>query len=277
MNKVIAKLPKVHLFTKRQKIITTAVILSLGLLYTQLVPIYLINKFIVALSGLSYLLSLWALWEGISERGSSKSRILLKAVILLILPTLFTLAVASYYFLLPVRWLTRLPVAVAFGLAYYCLLLSQNVFNVSAMRTIPLYRAASTVAFTFTLITAFLLFNVIFSFEMIFFANGLAIFLLSLPLILQVLWSLEMDRLSTSLMLSAIILSLVLSEIGLSLSFWPISGPMGSLILATALYVILGVITHNLKDRLSRGVTLEYLGVGGIVFLVALLTTSWTG
>lgn len=267
MSKFIFRLPKFHLFTKRQKIVTTSAILTLGLLYTQLVPYYLTYRFIIGLGVIAYVLSLWALWEGMTR---------VKAIVLLLLPILFTVAVAAYYFLLPVRWLTRLPVAVAFGVSYYCLLLSQNVFNVSAIRTIPLYRAASTVTFLFSLITAFLLFNVILSFGMLFIWNGIGVFLISLPLILQMLWSIEMEGVDNVLVFTSLFLSLVLGEVALSLSFWPISGPMASLILATAMYVILGISTHQFRGRLTREVVLEYIGVGGVVFLVALFTTSWT-
>ncbi len=267
-NKIVLRIKNIHVLGKRQKIIITSIILSFGLLYTQLVPIYLTYHFIFGLSVLALLLSIWALWEGLSR---------LKAMVLLILPTLFTLAVAGYYYLLPVVWLTRFSVAAAFGLSFYCLLLSQNVFNVSSIRTIPLYRAASTVAFTFTLITAFLLFNVILSFEMIFFWNGVAVFLLCLPLILQVLWSIEMEGVNSQILLTGIFLSLVLGEIGLALSFWPLSGPMASLILSTVLYVVLGIMTHSIRDRLSKNAVYEYIVVGAVVFLVAMFTTSWTG
>lgn len=253
-------------FTKRQKIITTSVILSFALLYTQLVPFYLTHKFIFVLTGLSYILSLWALWEGISK---------LKAFILLILPTLFTLAIASYYFLLPVRWLTRLPVAVLFGLSFYTLLLSQNVFNVASIRTIPLYRAASTVAFLFTLLTSYLFYNVIFSFGLLFIWNGVVVFLLSLPLILQVIWSVEMEDVNRIITFYSVVLAAIIGEIAISLSFWPISASMASLVLSSALYISLGITTHSMKDRLTKHFALECIGIGVVVFLVALLTTSW--
>jgi len=253
---------------KREKIITSSVILSVGLLSTQLVPFYLTYKFIIGLAVLAYFLSLFSLWEGIDR---------VKAVVLMILPTLFTLAVASYYFLLPIRWLTRLPVALAFGLTFYTLLLSQNVFNVASIRTIPLYRVASTTVFVLTLITAYLLFNVLFSFDLMFVWNGVGIFLLSLPLIIQVVWSIEMEGLSNLVMIYSLVISLVVAEIGVALSFWPISNPMASLSLATALFVTLGISTHALKDRLSRGVVLEYIGWGVLIFIIAGFTTSWTG
>ena len=163
---------------KRQKIIVTTLILSLGLLSTQLVDFSLRFAFIGGLGVLAYILSLWSLWEGIN---------LTKAIILMILPAFFTVAVSSFYFLLPVRWLTRLPVAFTFGLMFYLLLLAQNVFNVAAIRTIPLYRAASTASFLFTLLSAFFIFNVIYAFNLLFLWNGVVVLVVSFPLVLQVL------------------------------------------------------------------------------------------
>lgn len=266
--KISIRIPKRLVLNKREKIIVASVILSLGLLSTQLVPFYLTNRFIVGLAVAAYLLSVWALWEGLNT---------LKAVVLMLLPTLFTLAMASYYFLLPVRWLTRLPVAVAFGLTFYTLLLSQNVFNVASARTIPLYRVASTTVFVLTLLTAYLLFNVLFSFDLFFVWNGVGAFLLSLPLITQVIWSIEMEGISSLVAVYSLILALVIGEIALVLSFWPISNPMASLVLSTALFITLGVSTHALRDRLNRGVVWEYVCWGVLIFVVASLTTSWAG
>lgn len=253
---------------KRHKIILVSILLSLGLISTQLVPFYLTYRFIVGLALFAFVLSIWALWEGLNS---------LKAIILMILPTAFTLAVASYYFLLPVRWLTRLPVAFAFGLVFYTLLLSQNVFNVASIRTIPLYRVASTTVFVLTLITVYMLFNVIFSLNLFFIWNGLAVFLISFPLILQVIWSLDMEGLSSFILIYSAVLALIVTEMAIALSFWPIAKPMSSLILSTGLYVTLGIATHTLKDRLNRVDVWQFLGWGLGVFLIAIITTSWTG
>jgi len=254
---------------KRQKIIIASVLLTFGLLSTQLVDFNLRFKFLAGLALLAYFVSLWALWEGIS---------LLKAIVLLILPTLFTLGLASFYFLLPVRWLTRLPVAFLFGLSFYLLLLSQNVFNVASIRTIPLYRAASTAAFLFTLITAFFLFNVIHAFHLLFIWNFLLVFIVSFILILQIFWSIEMkEKLDTTILVQSFILSLCLGEISLALSFWPMVTTMWSLTIASSMYVFAGLSIHILRDRISRRVVWEYLTIGTFVFLVAFLTTSWGG
>ena len=265
--KIRIKIRKFKL-NKREKIVVASVVLSLGLVSTQLVPFYLTYRFIIGLTVLAYCLSLWALWEEMDKQ---------KAVLLLILPTLFTLAIASYYFLLPVRWLTRLPVAFLFGLTFYILLLSQNVFNVASSRTIPLYRVASTTILILTLITAYLLFNVLFSFNMLFIFNGIGIFLICVPLILQMMWSLEMEGLNSLVIVYTLILSLLIAELGTILSFWPISKAMASLVLSTGLYITLGISAHTFKERLNRGVIWEYVGWGVLIFLVAIFATSWRG
>lgn len=256
-------------FNKRQKIILTAAILTIGLLSTQLVDFNLRFKFIAGLAILAYVLSLWSLWEGVN---------LTKAVVLMILPVFFTGAVASFYFLLPVRWLTRLPVAVAFGFFVYLLLLAQNVFNVAAIRTIPLYRAASTAAFLFTLLSAFFIYNVVYAFNLLFLWNGLVVFLISFPLILQVLWSINMeDRVSTAVFAQSLVLSFVMGELALVFSFWPMPTTIWSLALSSSMYVLVGLTTNFLRGRGSRRVVMEYLGIGAIVLIVSFLTTSWTG
>lgn len=255
--------------TKRQKIIITSVVLTLGLLSTQLVDFNLRFRAIAWLGVLSYILSLWSLWEGINKT---------KAVILMILPTLFTIAVASFYFLLPVRWLTRLPVASLFGLMFYLLLLSQNVFNVASIRTIPLYRAASTANFLFTLMSAFFIFNVIYAFNLLFLWNGVAVLLISFPLILQSLWTITMeDFVSAHVLAQSLVLSLILAELAVSFSFWPMPTTIWSLALSSSMYVLLGLATQFLRGRQNRRVVWEYVGIGAIVLIVSFLTTSWTG
>lgn len=255
--------------TKRQKIIIASILVSLGLLSTQLVNFDLRFRFILGLALFAYTLSLWALWQGIN---------LTKAIILMIMPTFYTLAVSSFYFLLPVRWLTRIPVAALFGLSFYLLLLAQNIFNVAAIRTIPLYRAASTTVFLFTVITAFFIYDVLLAMHLSFLLNGVLVLLISFPLVLQVLWSGEMeDRVDMATVIQSFIISLVLGELGLVFSFWPMVTAMQALLIASAMYVVLGLTTQHLKERLTKRVGMEYLVIGALVLLVAFMTTSWTG
>jgi len=155
--------------------------------------------------------------------------------------------------------------------------LSQNVFNVAASRAIPLYRAASTVSFLFTLITAFFLFNVVFAYNLAFYWNMLIVFLISFPLILQSLWTIELGSISKVVMLHSLVLSLVIAEMALSLSFWPLAPTIWSLFLSTTFYILLGMSTEYLRERLTRRIVLEYTGVGIVVLIISFFATTWGG
>lgn len=254
---------------KRQKIIIAAILLTIGLLFAvSHNNLFYRVQFVLGLGVLAYLISLWALWEGMTR---------LKAVVLLTLPAFFTIAMASFAYLLPLRWLVRMPFAVFYGLCTYFILLSQNVFSVAAIRTIPLYRAASTVSFLFTLITAFLLYSVVYSLNLPFFWNALAIFVITFPLVLQIIWSVEMESLDSRTIVTSFVVTLITAQFALALSFWPVATTMWSLFLASSLYVMLGVMTEQLRDRLTSRIAAEYLAIGVVIFLFTSWFTSWTG
>src|SRR5437763_27692 len=80
-----------------------------------------------------------------------------------------------------------------------------------------------------TILTAFLIFVVVHSFDLLFIWNGLIILFLSFLLTLQMLWTVEMgERPSGRLILQSFIVSLNLGEIALALSFWPLNHIMWS-------------------------------------------------
>lgn len=255
---------------KRQKIILASLIMSLGLIYSTQTTgaIFLRVQLIIIFGIVAYLLSLWALWEGINK---------LKAIILLILPAMYAVAVASFYFLLPIRWLTRLPVVFLFAISYYTLLLSQNVFNVASIRTIPLYRAASTASFLFTLITAFFLFNVVYALNLPSYWNGVVVFILTLPLALQLLWTVEMEKISSPIIVYSIVIALLVGEGAVALSFWPVAPTTWSLALSTMIYVLLGLTIEFVRDRINQKIVWEFIGVGVVVLTFTILATSWGG
>lgn len=262
--------------SKRKKIIITSIVITIGfIISTQItILIFLQLRLIIFIGVLTYILSLWSLWEGMTKT---------KAVVLLILPVLFAIAMPAFIFsqqLWQVRWLTRVPAAIIFGLAFYSLLLSQNVFNVASIRTIPLYRAASTVTFLFTLFSAFLIFHVLHIFNLSFYINALIIFAISFLLILPVLWSIKMEEgISSKILIYSFILSVITSEFGLVLSFWPIAkfSFMWSVGITAVLFTTLGIGVDQLRDRLTSKEVALYSCFVFFVFLALTFFTSWTG
>lgn len=262
---------------KRKKIIIATMILTFGLIATTHTNLFIFLQFriILGLAILAVLLTLWALWEGMNKT---------KAFVLLILPVLYMIAVPSLYIagqqVWQIRWLTRVPAAILFGLSFYCLLLSQNVFNVASMRTIPLYRAASTASFVFSILTASLLYQVVRVFELPFYLNGIAVFAISFLIILQALWTVRMEeKIPAKLLIYSFILALILAEYAIVLSFWPIAkfSLMWGVSLSAALFIVLGLAIDKLRDRLFGREVALYLGFGFLAVLFLFFTTSWTG
>lgn len=260
---------KIFNLSKRKKFIITAIILTIGLVMIQVSGISWRYQAIVALAGLTYLLSAWSLIEGLSG---------IEWLTVLILPVLFTTGAGLFYFLTPASWLARLSVVLLYGLGMYSLLLTENIFSVAAIRTIQLIRSAHAVSFLLSLIASFFLYNVILSFRQDPWFNFLVVFLASFPLILQGLWCVNLEpKINKKIWFYSLALSLVLGEMALVFSFWPVTVVVGSLSLTTGLYIVLGLTQQYLSERLFKKTINEYIGVGIAVLIVILLTTHWGG
>lgn len=255
-------------FSKRQIFISSTLLLTLGLIGTQLLPTAFRYPSVLVLGIFSFLLSAFCLRDDLSKN---------EWLTLLTLPTLFTLGVSYFYFLLPVRWITRLPVAVFYALGYYGILLTENIFNVSAGRTIQLIRAAQTVGFYFTLITCFLFLDLLFSLHFPFFINFVLVFMALTLLFVQYFWSVLLtDKVEKTVWIYASTLAFVAAQIAIAVSFWPVKTLTSSLFLTSIFYAFLGIGGYELQERLFKRVALEFITVPIFVFILMFLTTSWT-
>lgn len=256
--------------SKRQKIVITSIIVTLGfILVTQPVNVLFKRYYLVGILGLiAYILSLISLWKGMSRS---------KAVLLFILPVFYVVAFLGFYFLFKyVRWLTRLPAAIFFGISFYWLILSQNILNVASDRAIPLYRAASTANFVYTIFTFILLVGIIFSLNLPFYWNGLFVAVISFPLSIQSLWSIKMEKLSSQIVVYALVLSLILGEGAVALSFWPQAPLINALYVNSINYIFLGILLEYLRDKLKKRVILEYFQIGvGLMLIIFFLTLKF--
>ncbi|TSC53999.1 MAG: Uncharacterized protein LiPW31_265 [Microgenomates group bacterium LiPW_31] len=255
--------------SKRQKFVITAILLSAGLLIIQLAQISWRYQAIVILTAITYFLAAWSLAEGLNG---------IEWFTVLILPSLFTAGIGLFYFLIPTAWGTRLPVIGLYGVGIYALLLTENIFSVAAIRTIQLLRAAQAVGFLLTIVTAFFLYDTILSFRLDPWFNFLLVGVVSLPLLLQGLWCVNLEeKIGRKIWFYSLALSLVLGEIALAFSFWPVTVAIGSLGLTTGLYTVLGLTQHKLSERLFKRTINEYFGVGIAVLIIIFLTTHWGG
>jgi len=251
---------------KRQKLVLTAVMLTVGLWGVQSAPLEWRYWLIGLFSAVSWVFAGWALREGLSG----------VEWLTVPMPTaLFSAAVALFYILLPESIWARLAIGLLFGVGQYALLLTANIFSVAAIRTIALFRAASAVGFVMTLLTGFFLYDSILSFRMPFWMVGIAVFVATVLLLLPSLWSVNLEgKLSRQLVSYTLWLSLLVGMLAMAISFWPISIAVSSLFLCTGLYIYMGITQHHFTQRLMTRMIWEYVTVGAVVLVTVLVTAG---
>ncbi len=255
--------------TKRQEFVIATGILVIGLILTQLVPLEFRYPMVAFLA----LVSLGA--SAIVLRNDLRG---IEWLTLLTLPALFTAAVSLFYFLLPVRWATRLPVAVAYAVGMYALLLTENIYNVAAERGIGLLRAAQSVGFLLTLVADFLLLFTIFSFRLPIFVTAALVAVVSGLLLIQSLWSYELGvKISPKIGEIVMVLTIIFFEMTWVLLFWPIKPILIALLLTSGFYSLAGMAQQYIVEKLYKKTMIEFLTVWCIVFVLALSTARWRG
>lgn len=255
--------------SKRQQFVIITIILTLGLIVTQMAPSDWRYPLVITFSLAAFLLTAFGLREDLAG---------IEWLTLLALPTLFTAAVLLFYFLLPIRWLTRLPVAALYAVGMYALLLTENIFNVAAERSIALLRAAHTIGFLLTLVTYFLLISTIFSFRLSIGWTVLFIGGISFALILQALWSVELTaRVSGVVGRITAVLTLALMELVWIFEFWPVTSTLIALFLTTCVYCSVGMAQQYIGEKFYKKTAVEFGSVALIVFIILLMATRWRG
>lgn len=255
--------------SKRQKFVLTSLVLALGFLIIQLG--YVANRYlgIGGLTGLALLLSFWSLRSGLGLNAR---------LLTLVLPITFTAGVGLFYFLLPATAFTAIPVLILYALGMYALLLTANIYTISAIRTIALLRAAHAAGFLLIMVTTFLLLDTLLSLRLSFWANGFLTGLVVFPLVLQGNWSFELeDRIGQNVLVYSGTLSFICAQAAALLSFWPVSVAVGALFLTTVVYVGLGITQAKLQGRLFAKTVQEYLLAGIIVYIAMFITSKWGG
>lgn len=255
--------------SKRQQFVIATGFLTFGLMLTQLVSEDWRYPMAVGLSLFAYGLSALVLRDDLKN---------IEWLTLLTLPTLFTAAVSLFYFLLPGRWLTRVPVVVLYAIGMYALLLTENIYNVAVDRTIALLRAAHSVGFLLTIVVYFLLVQTILAFRFSFVFNALLVGVITFVLSFQALWSVVLENpVSRRVWHITAAITAVLAESVWAFSFWPTQSTLIVLFLTTTFYGTVGMAQQYLVERLYKKTVIEFSSLTLIVFLIVFFTTRWHG
>jgi hypothetical protein len=250
--------------SKRQKLVTGVLISSFGLFVSE----YFLGRggilMIFFLAFLTDAILYFALYKDLEDNFNWQ---------VFILPFLFTLAFGLFYLLVPARLLTRIVMTSLYGVGLYSLFLAQNIFTVSAIRTIALLTSARTVSFTISLLSYFFLTNVVFSLHLNIFLTLLLILAYTLPMVAQSLWTYSLDSNFKSDLLWLSSITAVCLEVALILWFWPSTPTLLALFLTGIFYTVVGLSQAWFEKRLFRGVLFEYFWVSVVIFGVLILFT----
>jgi hypothetical protein len=252
---------------KRKRFIIATLLLTFLVLALSFLSFSRLKYSLVILALIVYFLTYFCILEGIEK---------IEWLMLFILPVYFTVTYLVFYFLLPVRWLTRLPFIFLYAISIYAILLSSNIFNVGVEKSLQLFRAAFSVNFLFSTLTSFLIFNLILSFKLNFFFNFVSIFVFIFPLLAQFLWSINPKTyFAKDLVKYTFLISLLLGELGLVFSFIPARSNILALFLTTSFYCLGGLFQAFLEEKLFKERIREYLAVLVIIFIITMLASSW--
>jgi len=223
--------------------------------------------FIPLLIVASYGVSFFSLYEGIEK---------IEWYTLFLMPVLLSVAMYLFYFLFPVRWITRIPFILTYGISMYATLLSSNIFNVGAEKNLQLYRAGFSVNYFIQTIVFFLMGNVLASFHWGFLANALIFGLISFAMSIQLYWSIKLDmHVSKEVLNHAWLTALLVSEGSLLLSFFPLQESIFALVVAVLYYCIAGLTHLHLDKRLFKHSVREYATILIVILAILFLSISW--
>lgn len=259
---------RILILEKRERFVVQTLFLTLGILLTQLIWEDYRFLMVVILSIFTYLSAAWSLREDIKK---------IEWLTLFILPVFYMGSVSMFYFLLPGRWISRIFITTVFALGMYAIMLIENIYNVAAIRTIQLLRAAQSIGLLISLIIIFLLSGIIYSLRMNYFWNSLLIMPGIYFLAFQSLWSIHLeDKPPPALYLYSALVSFIIGQVALALSFWPVNISAFSLFITSTYYTIISVVQQHLQEKLFKNTYREYIFVILFTFILLLITTHWS-
>ena len=220
---------------------------------------------------------MFTFWFGLEVK--KKTPMLLK-MMLVVLPISFFVGYGLFVAIIPYNIILGIILSVFFGIIIYAIFLVENVFMFAVgYKTVPLYRAAYTVGSMIMLLTAFFLFDSLYSFSLSFWLNMVFVYIISVLIFMYHFFSITIelpdDGKKMDIKSYILIPSLLMSELALVLSFWPVGIFKGSIYLTAIIYVIAGLIQSEIRGRLFKKVWLNFTWIGMAIILGIIMMTGW--
>lgn len=252
---------------RREKFVLAAVFLSFCLLVVQYMSLEWRYGVLAGFAVLTYFVTALVLFEDLQKH---------EWLTVVPGPALYALSVGLFYFLLPENVVTRITIMALFGVGMYALFLTTNIYAVAKGRTIQLLHAAHAIGLLFSLVTSLLFTNTIFSLRLPFYYTALLVGLVHLPIVFMSLWAVRLEKLvSREVWASTLVLTLLVTELALVLTFFPFSIWYYALFIMSFVYIGLGVLRSQLMGRLFQRALTEYVLVSAFVLILFFGLLPW--
>ncbi len=251
---------KIFSIDKRQKFVISVLLLTIGLIYTefQFGKAGVVISFFLAF--LTDLFLFWGLYKDIKERSVYE---------VFTLPFLYSLSFGLFCFLTP-NFIYKIVLAIVYAFGMYSLYLSQNIFVVSSTRTIALLSGARIVSFVVTLVSFFLLTNVVFTLHISIFLELFLVLIYTYILFYHSLWTYALQKITQPLAIWVSALTMCITELTAIMWFWRSRPPIVALFLTGFFYIVAGLSHIWFEKRFFKGILWEYAWVGFAVIFVLL-------
>ncbi len=252
---------------KRYRLVISALILTFFMLISTFFSFEAVYVFVPLLVVASYFLTFFCILEDIEHIGWFG---------FFFMPIAITISLYLVYFLFPGRWLTRIPFITLYAISIYAVLLTSNIFNVGVEKSLQLYRAAFSVNYFYQAFIAFLSMNFLMALQQNPFINMVGAGIITFLLAFHLLWTIRLKRyIEPEVLKYALVVSFILSQATLIISFVPLRQAISSLFIASLYYGLIGLIYHHLDSRLFKETVREYIIVLIFVASITLLSISW--
>lgn len=197
-------------------------------------------------------------------------------IMLFVLPVLWTLEWYVFFYMVPVRWLTRLIFSLIFVIVYYILVSVENIYNVGVEKNIQLQKAAITVSTIFLVGLCYLAFQMISSFEMYWVLSSVLVALVSWVLAIKHFWTVEPDiKFDLWQLQMAHFVSVFMLMTSAGIGFVPFAAQTTRpVVLAGIFYLLTNVISDVRDPVIFRQKRREYIVVMIALLLIIIFTVK---
>ena len=166
-------------------------------------------------------------------------------IMLFALPIMWTLEWYIFFYMIPVRWLTRIVFSAVFAIFLYVLISVENIYNVGVEKNIQLQKVALTVSTIFLICLVYIAFQVIASFEFNVLISSLLVALVAWLIAIKYFWTTN-PKLSVSRgeMLVALLTAVICGLFNIVFALFPFfSETTRPVLLAGLFYVVTSMIS----------------------------------